>query len=98
MTDPLDGLEAVVKWSHIAPTCPDTLGSFPFEEKDPFVVDRLPRVIFAGNQDRFTQRTLSMKDNRKVLLITLPKFSQSKTIVLLNLKTMQCQPLKFECK
>lgn len=98
MTDPLDALEAVVKWSHIAPTCPDTLGSFPFEENDPFVIDRLPRILFAGNQEEFTQRTLSLKDNRKVLLITLPKFSQSKTIVLLNLKTMQCQPLKFECK
>ena len=96
MTDPLDALEAMVKWSHIAPTCPDTLGSFPFEEKDSFVIDRLPRVIFAGNQDRFTQRTLSMKDNRKVLLITLPKFSKSKTVVLLNLKTMQCHSLEFE--
>ena len=96
MTDPLDALEAMVKWSHITPTCPDTLGSFPFEEKDPFVVDRLPRVIFAGNQERFTQRTLSMKDNRKVLLITLPKFCKSKTVVLLNLKTMQCHSLEFE--
>ena len=56
MTNPLDALEALIKWSHIAPTCPDTLGSFPFEGKDPFVIDRLPSVIFAGNQDKFGHR------------------------------------------
>lgn len=46
----------------------------------------------------FSFRTLSMKDKRKVLLLALPKFSQSKTIVLLNLKTMECKPLVFQCK
>ena len=56
LTDPLDALEALLKWSHIAPTCPDTLGCFPFDDKDPFVIDRLPSVIFAGNQDTFNQR------------------------------------------
>lgn len=54
--NPLDALEAVVKWSHIAPTCPDTLGSFPYDENDPFVLEKLPRVVFVGNQDTFEKR------------------------------------------
>ena len=56
MKNPLDALEAIVRWSHIAPTCPDTLGSFPYDEKDPFVIEKLPRVVFAGNQESFETR------------------------------------------
>ena len=28
---PIEAMEAVLKWSHLAPTCPDTLGCFPFQ-------------------------------------------------------------------
>ena len=41
MKNPLDAMEAILKWSHIAPTCPDTLGSFPFDRTDPFVIGQV---------------------------------------------------------
>ena len=56
ISDPLDALEAIVKWSHIAPTCPDTLGCFPYRDQDPFVLKNLPHVFYAGNQEKFAQR------------------------------------------
>jgi len=33
---------------------------------------------------------------QKVLLVTLPRFSQSKMCVLVNLRTLECQPIKFD--
>ena len=74
---------------------PDTLGCFPFDGKDPFVLETLPHVLFVGNQAKFAQKKLKVDDDKEVLLVTLPKFSSSSTVVLLNLQSLQCQPLIF---
>ena len=74
---------------------PDTLGCFPFDGKDPFVLETLPHVFFVGNQAKFAQKKLKVDDDKEVLLVTLPKFSSSSTVVLLNLQSLQCQPLIF---
>ena len=95
ISDPLEALECLVRWSHLAPTCPDTLGCFPFDGKDPFVMETLPHVLFVGNQPKFAQKTLKLDDKKEILLVTLPKFSSSSTIILLNLQSLQCQPLVF---
>lgn len=95
ISDPIEALECLVRWSHLAPTCPDTLGCFPFEGKDPFVMETLPHVLFVGNQPKFAQKTLKLDDNKEILLVTLPKFSSSSSIILLNLQSLQCQPLVF---
>ena len=95
ISDPLEALECLVRWSHLAPTCPDTLGCFPFDGKDPFVMETLPHVLFVGNQPKFAQKTLKLDDKKEILLVTLPKFSSSSTIILLNLQSLHCQPLVF---
>jgi hypothetical protein len=38
------------RWGHLAPTCPDTIGCFPYYEQDPFVLDTLPDIFIVGNQ------------------------------------------------
>merc|ERR1712156_987971 len=95
ISDPLEALECLVRWSHLAPTCPDTLGCFPFDGKDPFVMETLPHVLFVGNQPKFAQKTLKLDDKKEILLVTLPKFSSTSTIILLNLQSLHCQPLVF---
>jgi DNA polymerase delta subunit 2 len=52
----LDTLHAMLSNRHIAPTAPDTLGSYPFYERDPFVLESTPHVFFAGNQPEFGTR------------------------------------------
>lgn len=49
-------LEAILDWGHLAPTAPDTLGSYPFSLDDPFLLEEAPHVIFAGNQPEFQTR------------------------------------------
>ena len=51
----LDAMECTMRWSHIAPTCPDTLGCFPYTDSDPFIIKSRPHVNFVGNQ-KFGQR------------------------------------------
>ena len=70
-------------------------GCFPFDGKDPFVLETLPHVLFVGNQAKFAQKKLKVDNDKEVLLVTLPKFSSSSTVVLLNLQSLQCQPLIF---
>ena len=53
---PLDAMAAILNWSHLAPTCPDTLGCFPFQDKDPFILTQRPHVFFTANQDKFAHR------------------------------------------
>lgn len=56
--NPLDALESCLKWSHLAPTAPDTLGCFPYYKEDPFILDDCPHVFFAGNQEQFGTKTV----------------------------------------
>jgi DNA polymerase delta subunit 2 len=53
---PLEVLECCLKWGHLAPTAPDTLGCFPFYETDPFIMEDCPHVFFAGNQKEFATK------------------------------------------
>lgn len=53
----LDIMELMLSNRHIAPTCPDTLASYPFADGvDPFVVESTPHLFFAGNQKEFASR------------------------------------------
>lgn len=61
----LDLLESLVRGRHLAPTCPDTLGCFPFDGNDPFVLEETPHVLFVGNQREFGSRKLGLTSNDK---------------------------------
>ncbi|KAJ3655302.1 hypothetical protein Zmor_014437 [Zophobas morio] len=96
ITDPLEGLEYCLKWNHIAPTAPDTLGCFPFYESDPFIIDDCPHVFFAGNQKEFSSRECIGEDGQKVTLISVPKFSETLQACILDLKSLHCHPITFQ--
>ena len=45
----LDILEETLEMRHMAPTCPDTLRSYPFEVEDPLTINEAPNVYFSCN-------------------------------------------------
>ena len=49
--DRLGALVESLKFRHLAPTAPDTLGCCPFTTTDPFVLKECPHVYFAANPD-----------------------------------------------
>lgn len=53
ITDPLEILKLTLTWSHLAPTCPDTLPCYPYYSKDPFIMSSCPHVLFAGNTSEY---------------------------------------------
>eukprot|EP00457_Paulinella_chromatophora_P005481 gb/GEZN01005498.1/.p1 GENE.gb/GEZN01005498.1/~~gb/GEZN01005498.1/.p1 ORF type:complete len:490 (-),score=58.60 gb/GEZN01005498.1/:238-1707(-) len=105
---PLVHLERTLRWRNIAPTAPDTLACYPFQagEDDPFVINTTPHIYFASNQDRFESKVIqesstssssssASKAQTKICVLTIPSFSKTQTIVLVNLDTLAAHPVNF---
>ncbi|EWM27299.1 dna polymerase delta small subunit [Nannochloropsis gaditana] len=100
----LDLMEKTLHWRHLAPTAPDTLACYPFCDDDPFVLPSLPHVYFAGNQSAFAARLVEEgqeggvegKEGKKCLLVAVPSFAATGTVVLVNLNDLTATPLHFK--
>ena len=83
---------------HLCPTAPDTLRCFPFRNGDPFVLDKAPDVFFAGCQAQYEEKLIFQHKNSQesaVKLISIPTFALTRSIVLLDLTTLESYELKF---
>ena len=85
----MDLLTATLLWRHLTPTSPDSLGCHPYTDDDPFYINKLPNVYFYGNSKDFSTKLILNEKNKSIIrLITIPKFYESKTIVLVNIETL----------
>lgn len=91
----LDLMECTLRWQNIAPTAPDTLWTYPFQDSDPFIIDQLPHVYVVGNQPTFGYRDLDL-DGTNIKIISIPEFSSSGEVVILDLTTLEPEIVKFE--
>lgn len=89
----LDVLEKTFVAGHLAPTAPDTLGCYPYAGEDPFIIDTCPHVLFTGNAPSFGNRIFRGSGNQTVLLLAVPRFSETGTCVMVNLSSLECQTL-----
>ncbi|GKC72199.1 DNA polymerase delta small subunit [Tanacetum coccineum] len=83
--DTLEFLERTLRWRHLAPTAPNTLGCYPFTDRDPFFIESCPHVYFVGNQDKYATRILKGSEGQVVRLICVPKFSETGVAVMVSL-------------
>ncbi|XP_075960554.1 DNA polymerase delta subunit 2 [Anarhichas minor] len=95
MDNHLEILEETLRLRHLAPTAPDTLGCYPFYQKDPFILEECPHVYFSGNAPTFESKLIKGPDGQEVLLVTIPHFSSTQTACLVNLRTLACEPVSF---
>ncbi|KAI9495528.1 DNA polymerase alpha/epsilon subunit B-domain-containing protein [Zychaea mexicana] len=91
--DPIVMAERCLFWRHIAPSAPDTLWCYPFQDNDPFILDNSPHVYFIGNQRQFEQSTIEGPEGQKVRVVLVPAFSETGSIVLVNLGTLECSEI-----
>jgi DNA polymerase delta subunit 2 len=91
---PLEAMAKCLEWSHVAPTAPDTLGCYPYIETDPHILTSLPDVFIAGNQPSYGARRVTLSGH-SVLLVSVPKFSSSTSLVKISLKSLTCQVVSF---
>ncbi|CAD8171924.1 unnamed protein product [Paramecium octaurelia] len=82
----IDLIEMNLFYGHLAPTLQDTLIQQQQFTNDPFIIEQLPNIYFVGNMKSFGTKRLS----NNLRIISIPSFSESGTICLLNLSTFEC--------
>jgi DNA polymerase delta subunit 2 len=103
----IDALEYTLRWGHLCPTGPETVPTIPHgpENPDPMVLqDSLPSIYFAGNCSMFATRLIDASTSytnrttqpRKTRLICIPSFSSSGEAVMVNLRSLKVELLRFE--
>lgn len=94
---PMEALRSSMKWAHMAPTCPDTLPSYPFTDADPFVIEEYPHVYFAGNCPAFETELFALGNaNVQTRLVCVPRFSETQSVAVVNLATLECHQVSFK--
>ena len=88
-------MESCLRWGHLAPTAPDTIGCYPYTHTDPHILTTMPDIFIAGNQAEYMARKVEI-NGKSVLLIAVPRFSESTSIIKINLKALTCQVISFD--
>lgn len=71
-------------------------GSYPFQDDDPFVLQKSPHLYFVGCQPEFGTRLIHGPGGEATRLITVPSFSETKEIVLVDMETLEVSKIKIE--
>ena len=59
------------------------------------VIFALPDVFVAGNQKEYGAKKISIHGHT-ILLVSVPKFSQTKSLIRISLKELKCQVISFD--
>lgn len=86
-------LKCTLEWGHIAPSAPDNLSCVPFTDKDPFIIDFIPDIYFAGNQPEYVSTTYSSGTKQKIQLISVPKFVEDPCCVSIDLSNLDVEKI-----
>ncbi|KAI1365325.1 DNA polymerase alpha/epsilon subunit B-domain-containing protein [Xylaria arbuscula] len=93
--DRLGMMEAMCRWRCCAPTAPDTLWSYPFQDDDPFVMHTCPHLYVVGCQPEFGTKVIQGEEGQAVRLIAVPEFSAKREIVLVDSETLDVSRVKI---
>ncbi|KAG2683309.1 hypothetical protein I3760_10G026300 [Carya illinoinensis] len=93
--DKIEFMERTLRWRHLAPTAPNTLGCYPFTDRDPFFIESCPHVYFVGNQNEYKTDLIKGSEGQFVRLICIPQFCTTGVAVVLNLRNLECHTLSF---
>lgn len=74
------------------------LGSYPFQDDDPFVMTSCPHVFVVGSQPKFDTAEIEGPEGQTVRLIAVPKFSETGELVLLDSETLETSVIKFSVR
>jgi DNA polymerase delta subunit 2 len=71
------------------------VGSYPFRDCDPFILNETPHLFFAGNQPEFKTKIIVGEDGQRVRLVAVPKFSETGKVVLVDVDSLAAEVLTF---
>jgi len=89
----ITAIEALTKTfdaMHLAPTSPDTMPVQPFKDRDPFLIEQVPQLLFSGGHERAETlwRPAAATDAQSqagTQLVCVPAFHRQPAVVLVNL-------------
>ncbi|KAL2268614.1 hypothetical protein VTJ83DRAFT_3460 [Remersonia thermophila] len=93
--DRLGMMEAMCRWRCSAPTAPDTLWSYPFQDDEPFTMKECPHLYFVGCQPEFGTKVIEGPQGQMVRLILVPSFAATKEVVLVDTETLDVSRVKI---
>ena len=67
------------------------LGSYPFQDVDPFVLNDCPHLFFAGSQPKFDTAVIEGPEGQLVRLIAIPRFAETGEIVVVDSETLEVE-------
>ncbi len=91
----LQMMEAMLRWRLVAPTAPDTLPCYPFQDGDAFVLKECPHVFICGNQPQFEEGWVEGSRGERVRVLGVPNYRDSGEVVLIDLESLEVEVVKI---
>ena len=99
ISEPLIAMEKTLEWGHLAPLAPDTFRIYPFTEKDPLLLEKIPDVYFISGKNEFKMKKVEFnydEDSKKsVTLMELPDFSSTFKGIVYNIDDDSINEINF---
>ena len=99
INEPLTAMQKTLEWGHLAPLAPDTFRIYPFTDKDPLLLDRIPDMYFISGKNDFNSKVIEMNadggNKKNVTLIELPDFSSTFKGILFNIDDDSINEINF---
>lgn len=99
ISEPLIAMEKTLEWGHLAPLAPDTFRIYPFTEKDPLLLEKIPDMYFISGKNEFKMKKVEFnydEDSKKsVTLIELPDFSSTFKGIVYNIDDDSINEINF---
>ena len=99
ISEPLIAMEKTLEWGHLAPLAPDTFRIYPFTEKDPLLLEKIPDMYFISGKNEFKMKKVEFnydEDSKKsVTLMELPDFSSTFKGIVYNIDDDTINEINF---
>lgn len=92
----LEMMESMLRWRLTAPTAPDTLPCFPFQDGDRFVLKESPHVFFVGNQPKFETSEIEGPHGETVRIVAVPSFRKTGQVIVMDLESLTPELVTIE--
>jgi len=99
ISEHLIAMEKTLEWGHLAPLAPDTFRIYPFTEKDPLLLEKIPDMYFISGKNEFKMKKVEFnydEDSKKsVTLMELPDFSSTFKGIVYNIDDDSINEINF---
>lgn len=90
-----EAAEYILNCGHLAPTAPHTLKYFPFQQKDPLVLENAPEYFIVGNSDELSWERVAVGE-KEVKVLMIPKLEEAGGLLLLDVEKDTIYKMKFK--